>query len=106
VKVIKLPGNKMTERLSNARFDSIDIPELIGLCRGVLADGTINLAEAEFILQWLNERSNVLQTWPADELHRLLCTVLADGTLCEDEETELSGLLEEVIGDPVSVLIY
>lgn len=104
--VIKLPGNKMTERLSNARFDSIDIPELIGLCRGVLADGTINLAEAEFILQWLNERSNVLQTWPADELHRLLCTVLADGTLCEDEETELSGLLEEVIGDPVSVLIY
>jgi hypothetical protein len=106
VKVIKLPGNKMTERLSNARFDSIDIPELIGLCRGVLADGTINLAEAEFILQWLNERSNVLQTWPADELHRLLCTVLADGTLSEDEETELSELLEEVIGDPVSVLIY
>ena len=104
--VIKLPGNKMTERLSNARFDSIDIPELIGLCRGVLADGTINFAEAEFILQWLNERSSVLETWPADELHKLLCTVLADGTLCEDEEAELKELLEEIIGDPVSVLFY
>jgi len=96
----------MTERLSSARFDSIDIPELIGLCRGVLADGTINLAEAEFILQWLNERTSVLETWPADELHRLLCTVLADGKLSDDEETELSELLEEIIGDPVSVLFY
>lgn len=104
--VIKLPGNKMTERLSKARFNSIDIPELIGLCRGVLADGTINLAEAKFILQWLNDRSNVLETWPADELHKLLCSALADGALSEEEEIELSELLEEVIGDPVAVLIY
>ena len=104
--VIKLPGNKMTERLSNARFNSIDIPELIGLCRGVLADGTINLAEAEFILHWLNERRSVLEIWPADELHKLLCTVIADGILSEDEEAQLSELLEEIIGDPVGVLIY
>ena len=104
--LIKLPGNKMTERLSSARYDSIDIPELIGLCRGVLADGTINLAEAKFILKWLNERSSVLETWPADELHKLLCTVLADEALSEDEEAELSELLEEIIGDPVSVLFY
>lgn len=104
--VIKLPGNKMTERLSKARFNSIDIPELIGLCRGVLADGTINLAEAKFILQWLNDRTNVLETWPADELHKLLCVALADGTLSEEEALELSELLEEVIGDPVAVLIY
>ena len=104
--IIRLPGFKMTERLSNARFNSIDIPELIGLCRGVLADGTINLAEAEFILQWLNNRSGVLETWPADELHKLLCTVMADGKLSADEETELSELLEEIIGDPVGVLFY
>jgi len=106
VKVIKLPGNNMTERVSDARFNSIDIPELIGLCRGVLADGTINLAEAEFILRWLNERSDVLETWPADELHQRLCSALADGALSEDEKLELSALLEEIIGDPVAVLFY
>ena len=104
--VIKLPGNRMTARLSKARFNSIDIPELIGLCRGVLADGTINLTEAKFILQWLNDRSNVLETWPADELHKLLCAALADGKLSEEETVELGELLEEVIGDPVAVLIY
>ena len=106
MKLIKLPGNNTGERAPDARFDSIDIPELVGLCRGVLADGTINLAEAEFILRWLNERSDLLETWPADELHRRLCSALADGALSEDEKVELSALLEEIIGDPVSVLFY
>ena len=104
--VIRFPGNNMTERLSAARYDSIDIPELIGLCRGVLADRTINLAEATFILQWLSERPGVLKTWPADELHNLLSRTLEDGVISPAEEEELSELLEEIIGDPVSLSIY
>jgi len=106
VTLINLPGNKMTERLAKARFDSIDIPELIGLCKGVLADRTINLDEAEYILHWLRDRSDVLGTWPADELHTLLCRVLEDGALSESEEAELVELLEEITGEPVSVLFY
>jgi len=106
MKLIKLSGNNTSERAPVARFDSIDIPELVGLCRGVLADGTINLAEAKFILRWLNERSDLLENWPADELHRRLCTALADGALSEDEKVELSALLEEIIGDPVAVIFY
>jgi hypothetical protein len=106
VTLIKLPGNKMTERLSRARFDSIDVPELIGLCKGVLADGTINLAEAEYILHWLKDRSDVLATWPADVLHTLLCRVLEDSALSASEEAELVELLEEITGEPVSVLFY
>ena len=96
----------MTERLSNARFDSIDIPELIGLCKGVLADGTINLAEAEFIKGWLDNRSDVLDIWPADELNALLERVLADHLLSESETAELMELLEEITGEPVSILFY
>lgn len=104
--VTELPGYKMTQRLSDARFNSIDIPELIGLCRGVMADGTINLKEAEFILRWLKERRGVLETWPADELYALLCKVLEDNALSKEEEAALGELLEEVIGDPVSLMLY
>jgi hypothetical protein len=104
--IVKFPKGKMTERLSAARYNSVDIPELIGLCRGVLADGTINLVEATFILQWLTERPAVLDTWPANELHNLLCLTLEDGLLEKNEAEELSALLEEVIGDPVTLLIY
>jgi hypothetical protein len=96
----------MTERLSRARFDSIDIPELIGLCKGVLADGTVNLSEAKFIFKWLEERSDVLETWPADELYEILGKVLVDGTLSSEEEGELIDLLGEITGEPVSVFFY
>lgn len=104
--VVDLHGKKVTQRLSEARFNSIDIPELIGLCKGVLADGTINLAEAEFIQAWLNDRSDVLKTWPADELHALLAVVLEDSQLTAAEEGQLLELLEEITGEPVSILFY
>lgn len=104
--LINFPGKGMSERVSKARFDSIDIPELIGLCKGVLADGTINLAEAEFIKNWLDNRSDVLDTWPADELHALLDKNLQDNVLTGSEEAELIDLLQEVTGEPVSVLFY
>ncbi len=104
--VFDLHGIPTTERLSQARFNSIDIPELIGLCKGVLADGTVNLTEADFILQWLKERQSVLDSWPADELYAVLVKVLHDGVLADDEKNELTELLVEITGEPVSVLFY
>lgn len=94
------------ERLSRARFNDIDIPELIGLCKGVLADGTVNLTEADFIFQWLKQRPDVLEIWPADVLYELLGKVLDDGVLNGEEETELHELLVDITGEPVSVLFY
>jgi hypothetical protein len=102
----KKESEKVSERLSEARFNSIDIHELVGLCKGVLADGTINLKEAEFIQNWLLERDDVLQIWPADELHALLGRVLQDGVLTDFEGDALTDLLEEITGEPISVLFY
>ncbi|MBK6511234.1 MAG: hypothetical protein IPG64_24365 [Haliea sp.] len=99
-------SKKVSERLSEARFNSIDIHELVGLCKGVLADGTINLKEAEFIRNWLLERGDVLQLWPADELHALLARVLQDGVLTEAEGDALTDLLEEITGEPIAVVFY
>jgi hypothetical protein len=72
----------------------------------VLADGTVNLAESEFIFKWLKDRSGVLETWPADELFTLLGKVLEDGALTEFEQDELMELLVEITGEPVSVLFF
>lgn len=99
-------SKKVSERLSEARFNSIDIHELVGLCKGVLADGTINLKEAEFIHDWLLERGDVLQLWPADELHALLARVLQDAVLTEAEGDALTDLLEEIAGEPIAVVFY
>ncbi len=97
-------GRTLTERLSNARRQSQHITELIGLCRGVLADGAVNIQEATFILQWLNDRPQILKTWPADYLYRILGEILARGGLANEDESELAGLLAEITGAPVKVI--
>ena len=65
MKVTRLNIPKDKQKKPESPFNIVDHPELIGLCRGVIADGTINLAEAEYIHKWLSERSNLLDTWPA-----------------------------------------
>ncbi|MFK7975180.1 MAG: hypothetical protein AB8C02_03545 [Halioglobus sp.] len=106
MKIVELPTNKMSKRLTDARFDSVDIPELIGLCKGVLADGTINLSEAEYIQDWLSEHPDILPLWPAKDLTTLLGTALDDGVLTDNEQTQLVALLEEITGEPASVLFF
>jgi hypothetical protein len=97
-------GRTTTERLSKARLASRDISELIGLCKGVLADGTVNIMEAEFLIHWLESHRIVVDHWPADILYRTLGNALEDGVLSNEEEGELVGLLAEITGAPVRVI--
>ncbi len=106
MKVTRLPLPKGKPNKPESPFNVIDHPELIGLWRGVMAVGNFNLAVAEYIQRWLGARPNLLETWPASELHALLGKVLKDGALSEQEQQELSDMLEEVVGDPVSLSIY
>ena len=96
MKVTRLPLSKGKPSKPGSLFNVIDHPELIGLCRGVIAYGSINRAEAEYIQRWLGERPNLLETWPASALHELSA----------QEEQELNSMLEEVVGDPVTLSLY
>ena len=97
---------RMSQRLLKARLNSMDISELIGLCKGVLADGSVNLKEADFIFNWLEEYKDVIDIWPADVLYRTLSKVLEDGVLDDEERDELIELLTEITGGPISVMFY
>ena len=104
--IVKLPSSGGQRKSADDRFNIVDNPELIGLCRGVIADGMINLAEARYIQKWLSEHPNLLETWPACDLNRLLDKILEDGVLSDKEQKELSVMLEEVIGDPSFLHMY
>ena len=80
------------QRLGKARLSTRDMDELIGVCRGILADGVVNLQEAFFILQWLEDHQEIVTVWPADILY-------------ETEENELLGILLEITGVPIKVRI-
>lgn len=72
--------------------------ELIGLCRGILADGNVNLSEARFLLDWLERHREFLGVFPFDVLYRRVSDALSDGVLDSDEEKDLLECLVQTVG--------
>jgi hypothetical protein len=81
------------KRLEDSRMD-----ELIGLCRGILADGVLVYEEACFLRKWLNRNTPVRRAFPGRELYAALDRAIVDGKLTFEGEQELVGLLAQIIG--------
>lgn len=100
---MSINAESITARINAAMRQSRDISELIGVCKGVLADGTVNLQEAIFVLQWLESHDECLTTWPASELHSTLDSFLEDGILSPQEESQLLETLVGITGTAVTL---
>jgi hypothetical protein len=72
--------------------------QLIGICRGVLADGQLNDAEIVALDEWLETYGAGLPDWPAQALVRHVKDILRDGEVDEDERQELTEFLTQAIG--------
>jgi len=91
-------GQPCNLALNAARRTEREIDELIGLCKGILADGVVNEEEAEFLHSWLRLNRETRDLWPANVLFDRIEGMLADGKLEQDEEKELLQLLVKVAG--------
>jgi len=85
---------------NDARLCDRSVDELIGLCRGVLADGSVSQGEAEFLLDWLQANRATATHWPASVLYQRISLMLEDGVLDSEEGGELLQTLLQVTGDP------
>lgn len=77
---------------------SRQVDELIGLVKGVLADGVIYQPEIEFLLNWMQANQSVCNSWPANALYPRIAAALADGHVDEEEEAEIMSLLLATAG--------
>ena len=82
------------DRLQDSRTD-----ELIGLCRGILADGALVLPEARYLHRWLKNNRPILYTPHGRKLYESLDLALHDGELSHEEEDGLIDLLLAFTGD-------
>jgi len=84
----------------NNEIQDRNIDELIGISRGLLADGIISESEAIFLLNWIesNFSDTVLNEYPLNIIYDRLKVVLADNILDEDEAKEIKELLENFTG--------
>lgn len=74
------------------------IDELIGIAKGVIADGHVCKPEAEFLVRWMETNRQASRLWPATVLYPRLTAILADGMIDEMEESELLQLLVHTVG--------
>lgn len=97
----------MDDRLKNTlggdRIASRQVDELIGLARGLCADGVINDAEAEFLQNWLIANSDVTDQPIIRDLLSRVSLMLSDGNFSMGEQTELLELLQVLTGGRIEI---
>ncbi|WP_396189725.1 BRCT domain-containing protein [Flavobacterium sp.] len=84
----------------NKRIITRDIDQLLAVCEFALQDGIVDQEEAESILDWLNNHTTCLDTWPASVFYDRLRECLQDGRLDSDEQKELLDLVMSISRPP------
>ncbi|MCU7829590.1 MAG: BRCT domain-containing protein [Candidatus Thiodiazotropha sp. (ex Myrtea sp. 'scaly one' KF741663)] len=76
------------------------IDTLIGLSKGLVADGKVDQAEAEFLQTWLIQNSQASNNPIILNLLARVDAMLADGILDTEESQDLLDLLHRFTGEP------
>ncbi|SFI28834.1 hypothetical protein SAMN05216304_102112 [Bosea sp. OK403] len=92
--------NELWNRYGRERISDRQIDELIGLAKGIAADGQIQPAEVEFLQSWLAANLAVSDQPLIGTLYQRVNAILADGIVDEDEKAELLDTLLKFTGQP------
>ena len=93
----------MFTRFNRKSIDDRQIDTLIGVSKGLLADGKVNQAESEFLLNWLNQCRLSTENPIIVNLLNKVDSMLEDGVLDSDESEELYSLLQKITGEPSEI---
>ncbi|MEQ1542685.1 MAG: BRCT domain-containing protein [Novosphingobium sp.] len=95
--------NSFYNRVSDDRISSRQIDEMIGLARGLCADGVLNLSEVEFLQSWLAANLSVNDQPIFQTLWSRVDAALSDGFLDDDEHSDLFDALQSVGGSSIEL---
>ena len=90
-------------KFNRKSIDDRQIDTLIGLSKGLLADGKVDQSEAEFLQTWLIQCRQTTDNPVIINLLGRVDAMLEDGVLDVDETTELLSLLHKITGEPSDV---
>ena len=86
-------------KFNRKSIDDRQIDTLIGLSKGLIADGKVNQAEAEFLQTWLIQSRQTTDNPVIINLLGRVDAMLEDGILDSDESSDLLSLLHKITGD-------
>ena len=85
-------------RYNKKRVEHRQMDELIGLAQGMVADGRVNQAEAEYLLKWLVKNQDIHTNSVIEALYGQVDYMLSDNLLDEEESAELMHTLQALSG--------
>ena len=94
------PAGGRARTLESRRQVERGLAEMVGLVRGVIADGVVSSEEASRLAEWTRENPEVATCWPANVLARRLERIFLDGRLDRREKKHLEALLTELAANP------
>jgi NAD-dependent DNA ligase len=96
-----LPALQIPQVVTRTAFDNSTrkaVDELTGICKGILADGVVCDAEAEFFRDWLTRHPAVVREWPFRQVAARVAAIFSDGRIDQDERGELVEIMQQIVG--------
>jgi hypothetical protein len=97
------PTSSRVRALQAQRRVEQGLAEMVGLVRGVAADGVVSSDEATRLSEWTRANPEPAARWPANILARRLGRIFQDGRLDGRERDRLSALLAQLAQNPEGI---
>ena len=98
-----MSGTGRAGALRTQRRVEAGLAEMVGLVRGVIADGVVSSDEAAQLSSWTREHPEIAERYPANVLARRLERIFQDGRVDSRERTRLAALLEQLATNPAAL---
>lgn len=95
----KTPSYEKLRHFNGKRIEDRNLDTLVGLAKGLTADGVINQTECEFLRSWLERAAMTGPSPMISDLLRQVDQFLSDGRLDDEEARELLETLRRTGGD-------
>jgi len=90
-------------KFNRKSIDDRQVDTLIGLSKGLLADGKIDPSEAEVLRNWLAQNRRMSNHPVIVHLYDRVSAMLADNVLDPEESQELLCALRQIAGEPAEL---
>ena len=92
-------ANNKTRYYNHKMLNDRTIDELIGITKGITADGIVNKDEATFLLKWMQKNAAYSKEKIINTLYSRIREMLSDNILNQAEQKELLDILRSISGE-------
>ena len=95
------PSDRELRWLNDSRIRVRQVDELIGLAKGVVADGALNNEELAYLVNWLVVNRDLTDEPVVGRLYSRIESMFADNVFDDDERAELLDALKSFGSEPI-----